>query len=182
MRTNNQDQDRFVMWLSIVLACGAIMFAVATHMSQKTTNKSLRTEIRGVKNTILPAVPLPRTDTLAVFEILGTHYHPVKAQCDADPLVTADNSKISLNKLLKKKIRWVALSRDLLKRWGGPFDYGDTLYVYHRDKNINGMWQVHDAMNYRFRKRVDFLTHKRNFFPDYTQGILIANKPFYNKR
>lgn len=60
MRTNNQDQDRFVMWLSIVLACGAIMFAIATYMSQKTTNKSLRTEIRGVKHTILPAVPLPK--------------------------------------------------------------------------------------------------------------------------
>ena len=182
MRKNTEDQDRFVMWLAIALGCGGILMAVSTYMSQKHDTKALRTEIRGVKNTILPAYPLPRTDTLAVFEILGTHYHPVTAQCDSDPLITADNSKINLRKLLKKKIRWVALSRDLLKRWGGPFDYGDTLYVYHHNEHINGVWHVHDAMNYRFRKRVDFLTHKKNFFPDYTKGILISNRPFYNKR
>ena len=49
-----------------------------------------------------------------------------------------------------------ALSRDLLKRWGGTFDYGDYIAIEGTGKN-DGVYQVRDTMNKRFTNRVDIL-------------------------
>ena len=87
----------------------------------------------------------------------ATYYNPAKNQCDNDPLVTASNDKISLSKLRKKQIRWIACSRDLIKRWGGKLHYGDTVYVESKNKNLCGYWVVKDSMNKRYKKRIDFL-------------------------
>ena len=43
-----------------------------------------------------------------------TYYQPVKEQCNSQPLITADGSKINLHHLKQGKIRWCAISRDLL--------------------------------------------------------------------
>ncbi len=121
---------------------------------------------------------------LKVHEVIGTIYNAVESQCDADPLVTADNSKINLKILKTGSLRWVALSRDLLKRWGGPYNYGDTINVYHTDSRIRGKWVVHDTMNARFKKRIDFLVdvkHNR-LFPHKSHHILISNTTFYATR
>lgn len=85
-----------------------------------------------------------------------TQYNPVIEQCDEDPLVTADNSKIDLGKLKRRQIRWVAVSRDLKE----TFKYGDIieLKVIEGDQRINGRYIVHDTMNPRFTKRIDILT------------------------
>ena len=122
-------------------------------------------------------VPIPE-----IHEVLGTFYNPTKWQCDNDPLITADNSKINLKKLKNEEIRWVALSRDLLKRWGGPFDYGDTLTVHHPNSMIRGKWVVHDSMNKRWRKRIDFLVHKSTRFPGKSKHVLISNSNYYISR
>lgn len=122
-------------------------------------------------------VPIPE-----IHEVVGTFYNPTKWQCDNDPLITADNSKIDLNKLKKGDIKWVALSRDLLKRWGGPFNYGDTLTVHHPNMNVRGKWIVHDSMNKRYRKRIDFLIHKGNDFPGKSKHVLISNSNYYISR
>ena len=85
-----------------------------------------------------------------------TQYNPVVAQCDEDPLVTADNSRIDLRKLERGQIRWVAVSRDLLDK----YSYGNTikLTVTKGNRRINGRYVVHDTMNPRFTNRVDILT------------------------
>lgn len=106
--------------------------------------------------------------------ITGTYYHAVAAQCDATPLITADNSKIDLVKLKDKKIRWVALSRDLLARWGGPFNYGDTIRVSQGSEKVNGLWVVHDSMNSRFKNRIDFLVHQSHKFPGKSHNLVIS--------
>ena len=85
-----------------------------------------------------------------------TRYNPVIDQCDDDPLITADNSEIDLKKLKANKLRWVAVSRDLL----GEFSYGDTIRLTCRnDPSINGKYTIHDCMNKRWKNRVDILTH-----------------------
>lgn len=43
-----------------------------------------------------------------------TCYHPVKEQCGEYPLITSDSSKIDLTLLKEGKIKWCAVSRDLL--------------------------------------------------------------------
>ncbi len=86
--------------------------------------------------------------------VTATMYNAIKSQCDNDPLVTAAMYKINPKKASDHK--WVALSRNLLKRWGGQFDYGDYIRVSgtaHKD----GIYKVADTMNKRFKNRIDFL-------------------------
>ena len=47
---------------------------------------SLKMRIKDLLNTI-DSIPAP-------IEVKATMYHPVEAQCDSDPLITADGSKI----------------------------------------------------------------------------------------
>ena len=43
-----------------------------------------------------------------------TVYQPIKAQCDSQPLITSDGSKIDLKELKNGNIKWCAISQDLL--------------------------------------------------------------------
>ena len=77
----------------------------------------------------------------------------MSSQCDADPLITADMSKINLDKLKNREIRWIAVSRDLLKK----YNMGDTVIIESPNEKVNGEWVIHDKMNKRFEKRIDLL-------------------------
>ena len=92
-------------------------------------------------------------------------YNAVVSQCDSDPLNTADMSRIDTVKLKLGLIRWCALSRDLLSRWGGIVDYGDTITVKSRNPRIKGEWAVHDCMNARYKNSIDFLFDPENNVP-----------------
>ena len=88
------------------------------------------------------------------FNVTVTMYNPVRAQTDNTPNETADGTKINPKKA--SEYRYVALSRDLLKRWGGPFDYGEFITI--RGTGIHdGVYQVKDTMNPRYINRVDIL-------------------------
>lgn len=97
-----------------------------------------------------------KTDTSVVLNAL-TIYNPERKQCDSTPLITASNSKINLEELKNDNIRWMALSRDLLKRWKGKFHYGDTVLITSGDPAIDGLWVIKDTMNKRFKNRGDLL-------------------------
>ena len=86
-----------------------------------------------------------------------TVYHPTKTQCDNSPFITASNSKINVDDLKNQNLRWMALSRDLLKRWHGKFQYGDTVLVTSGDAQIDGFWIIKDTMNKRYKNRGDLL-------------------------
>ena len=104
-------------------------------------------------------------DELSHFDKYGievdvTMYQPTYYQTDSDPDVTADGTKIRISKASEYK--FVALSRNLLKRWGGPFDYGDFILLKGADKK-NGVYQVRDTMNPKWTNRVDILTTNSRF-------------------
>ena len=84
-----------------------------------------------------------------------TYYQPVKEQCDKQPLVTADGSKINLHHLKKGKIKWCAISRDLL-----------YLFPKNKPKRVYiegfGVYEVKDVMNKRFKHRIDILIHPKD--------------------
>ena len=84
-----------------------------------------------------------------------TYYQPVKAQCNSEPLVTADGSKINLRHLKQGRIKWCAISRDLLYL----FPKGKPKRIYIEGF---GTYQVRDVMNRRFRHSVDILIHPKN--------------------
>ncbi len=110
---------------------------------------------RGVSNKIY--IPL---ETSVVLETL-TIYNPTTGQCDATPLITASNRKIDTAKLFKQQLRWMALSRNLLKRWNGQFNYGDTVMVTSGDPQIDGFWITQDNLNKRYTNRGDLLFDRR---------------------
>lgn len=94
-----------------------------------------------------------------VTHVTITCYQPVRGQCAGNPLVTSDGSHINLAKLKAGKIRWCAVSRDLL-------------YLFPKDKpkriqitgcpQLNGIWEVRDITNRRFNHRVDILIHPQD--------------------
>ena len=87
-------------------------------------------------------------------EVDVTMYQPVYPQTDMTPNITADGTRIRISKASQYK--FVALSRNLLKRWGGPFDYGDFILLKGAD-NKDGVYQVRDTMNPKWVNVVDIL-------------------------
>ena len=83
-----------------------------------------------------------------------TMYQPVRYQTDSTPNILADGTRIKTEQASNYK--FIAVSRNLLKRWGGWLDYGDFILLLgtgHKD----GVYQVKDTMNPRFVNRVDIL-------------------------
>ena len=83
-----------------------------------------------------------------------TMYEPVSYQTDSTPNILADGTRIRVHKA--SEYRFIAVSRNLLKRHGGFLDYGDFVLLKgtnHKD----GVYQVRDTMNKRFVNRIDIL-------------------------
>ena len=87
-------------------------------------------------------------------DVVVTMYHPVRGQTDRTPDILADGTKITIHKA--SEYNYVAVSRNLLKRWGGWLDYGDFIVLTGTDGK-NGVYQVKDTMNKRFVNRIDIL-------------------------
>lgn len=88
-----------------------------------------------------------------IHEVTVTMYHPVPEQTDSTPNITADGTRFTINKA--SQYRYVAVSRNMLKRWGGFLDYGDYIWVEAGSKS--GVYQVRDTMNPRFVNYIDIL-------------------------
>ena len=85
-----------------------------------------------------------------------TTYNAVASQCDDSPLITADGTEIDMKKLKRGKIKYCAVSRDLL--WCIPL--GSVIHI-----EGHGYYEVRDTMNERFNHYIDILQHnsQQNF-------------------
>lgn len=83
-----------------------------------------------------------------------TVYQPVEEQTNSRYWETADQSIIDLEN--PKSHRWIAVSRDLHERWGGPLEFGSLVWVSGIGEH-SGLYEVRDIMNRRFTKRIDIL-------------------------
>ena len=106
-----------------------------------------------VVDTTIMDTPIILGDS-TVLTVYATMYHPVLGQCDDSPDVTADQTKIP-NIDSCSHLCWIAVSQDLLWFNDGPIRYGDTVYIEAGHKT--GYYVVRDAMNRRFKKKIDFL-------------------------
>ena len=112
------------------------------------------------------------------YKVTVTTYNPTKAQCDDTPNITADGTHFKTWKA--SSYRYVALSRDLLSRWGGPFEYGDYIIIEGTDDR-DGVYQVRDTMNPKWTNRVDILTTNSRFRYDgvtmykYVDELIVDN-------
>ena len=99
------------------------------------------------------------SDELNEYETEGIHvtvtmYQPVARQTDSTPNILADGTKIRTQDASNYK--FIAVSRNLLKRWGGWLDYGDFILLKGTDGK-DGVYQVRDTMNSRWVNRIDIL-------------------------
>ena len=105
------------------------------------------------------------------YTVTATIYEAVANQTDSEPFITADNSRIKPQYGTKK--RWMALSRDLLKPWGGQFAFGDHVRVMGISTELDGVYTVHDTMNRRHRHCMDVLAHPSENLDIFAKGVKI---------
>ena len=106
-----------------------------------------------------------------------TMYNPTRGQTDKTPNITADGTRINPNKATS--YRYIALSRNLLSRWGGPFDYGDYVVIEGAGR-YDGVYQVKDTMSARFINRVDILRSRGSKHFKYTNVTLYKQETLAN--
>ena len=139
----------------VVLFCALCMFLLSLYFdnvmdSTWKENSYLKNKVSQLEN---------GTNVIS-FKVTVTTYNPTKAQCDDTPNITADGTKFKTWKA--SSYRYVALSRDLLSRWGGPFEYGDYIII-EGTGDRDGVYQVRDTMNPKWTNRVDILTTNSRF-------------------
>jgi len=87
-------------------------------------------------------------------KVTVTMYEPVPRQTDSTPNILADGTRIKTHNASEYK--FIAVSRNLLKRWGGWLDYGDFILLKGTDGK-DGIYQVRDTMAPRWVNRIDIL-------------------------
>ena len=126
----------------------AILLTILSFLFTITTN----TNSIKAKESLKPNKEAIQKKKNIITHVTVTCYQPVEAQCDSDPLITVDGSKIDLKKLKRGEIKWCAISRDLL--WLFPKDKPKRVHI-----EGYGIYEVRDVMNKRFNHRLDILLH-----------------------
>lgn len=68
----------------------------------------------------------------------------------------------------------MALSRDMLKRWGGKFEYGDSVHVRGISPKLDGVYVIHDTMNQRLSRTIDLLVGRHEKIHGKWEDIIIT--------
>jgi 3D (Asp-Asp-Asp) domain-containing protein len=138
----------FIYMLILILSLYQMQEQTGKPINDKPITDSIQVEIDSLKKV--------NNSGRFITHVTLTTYNPVEAQCDSDPLVTADGTKIDLNKLKNGKIKYCAISRNLL-----PFiPLGSVIEI-----EGYGLYEVRDTMNKRFTHCIDILQHidEKNF-------------------
>ncbi|WP_125425877.1 RlpA-like double-psi beta-barrel domain-containing protein [Hymenobacter metallilatus] len=107
----------------------------------------------------IPVVPVKKAPKTLSYRVTATTYWPEVGQTDDAPMETADGSIIPTRH--SSKTRWLAVSRDMLAKWGGPFHFGEKVRVQGISEALDGVYIIHDTMNRRHRHCVDVLVNER---------------------
>ena len=145
---NNNKYNKYIVALSIVLITYANGIISTKFLSDKNIQlQSLRDENKRL------AEQLDEYKSEEI-QVTVTMYQPIRGQTDSTPNILADGTRIRVHKASDYK--FIAVSRNLLKRFGGQFQFGDFVLLqgtYTKD----GFYQVRDTMNPRFVDRIDIL-------------------------
>ena len=144
--------NRYVYYLSILLLT-VLYSAISTSLIdyKSDTHKRVIDKLT-IENDSLKI----RLDNIFEYgiEVDVTMYRPTRRETDSTPNITADGTKIKISEA--SRYRFVAVSRNLLERWGGFLNYGDFVLLKdagHKD----GIYRVKDTMNARWVNVVDIL-------------------------
>ena len=123
------------------------------------------------------------SEKLNEYETEGMHvtvtmYQSVRYQTDSTPNILADGTRIKTDKASNYK--FIAVSRNLLKRWGGWLDFGDFVLLKGTDYK-DGVYQVRYVMNKRFVNRIDILESPGVRPYKYEQAKILKTDMFVSK-
>ena len=138
------------------------------------TTFGMRENSNKIKDTNHPlSLAIPLEQQIKPIQVSASVYFPVEEQTDSTPYITADGSKINEEK--PGQHRWVAVSRDLLRKWGGTIDYGDTLYVKGLNRQMDGIYIVRDTMKKRIKNRIDILVGENDDIMGFWDNVKVYN-------
>ena len=102
--------------------------------------------------------------------VTGTIYHPGGRLSWR----TASGDKIDNEKLKKREIKWMAVTKDILD---AGFKMNDTVVVECESApQLNGKWVIKDRMSRRLRKKVDFLVARGDSYGMHGRTSLTISK------
>ena len=142
------EMNKQLLALSIVL----ITFANGVISTKLLKNQNIQLE-SFVRENIKLKEKLNKYETEGMI-VTVTMYQPVRYQTDSTPNILADGTRIKTEQASNYK--FIAVSRNLLKRWGGWLDYGDFILLKGTPFK-DGVYQVKDTMNPRFVNCIDIL-------------------------
>ena len=140
--------NKHIIALSIVL----ITYANGIVTTKFLNDKNIQLETLRVVNSDLKE-KLNEYETEGM-RVTVTMYQPLRYQTDSTPNILADGTRIRIQEASNYK--FIAVSRNLLKRFGGWLDYGDFVLLMGTSVK-DGVYQVRDTMNKRFVNRIDIL-------------------------
>ena len=148
MNNKYKMNNKYIVALAIVL----ITYANGIVTTKFLNDKNIRLTSLSEENKTLK-------DKLHKYETEGmsvtvTMYQPLRYQTDSTPNILADGTRIRIQEASNYK--FIAVSRNLLKRFGGWLDYGDFVLLKGTIAK-DGVYQVRDTMNPRFVNRIDIL-------------------------
>jgi hypothetical protein len=137
---------------TISLAIVLITYANGIVSTKFLNDKNIQLEALRVENSDLKG-KLDKYETEGI-HVTVTMYQPLRYQTDSTPNILADGTRIRVQQASDYK--FIAVSRNLLKRHGGWLDYGDFILL-RGTVGKDGVYQVRDTMNKRFVNRIDIL-------------------------
>lgn len=145
----------FTLSLIVLITIGVyVEHVIPNNIAQESITVTIVHECAEVDSTFVPEPENIVFPMVIEHPVTATVYNAVPEQCDDSPNVTADGTKF--DPTIAGSYRYCALSRDLLKRWGGPYDYGEVVLLKGAGP-LNGKWVVRDTMNKRHTNRIDLL-------------------------
>lgn len=89
-----------------------------------------------------------------------TSYNPEVRQTDSSPCIGANGTNVC--EMAKRGIRTIALSQDMVGRaeWK-EYHYGDRVELNSDNPQCNGIFQIEDTMNKRYKNRGDIFCPTR---------------------
>lgn len=102
--------------------------------------------------------------------VAASVYFPDENQTDDSPLVTADGSRINHRHV--KKQRWLAVSRNLLRK--NKIQFGDSVFVSGISDELDGYYEVHDTMNKRLKNTIDILVGPKDAIMGHWKNVRLT--------
>lgn len=148
-----------------LILIAALLLSTAVGYAPTSTQTARRT-------TKVPAsirVSEPKQKTAELGELRVTYYSAVGSQLAYDSIYVASHFHKNVDTTYSifspndaTRLKWCAVSQDLLWYKGGPLRYGDRIHI-ERAGSLSGTYTVKDCMHPSMRRAIDILLSVKDY-------------------